>query len=298
MNWSYIVSGISIVNDIIYADNRRTAGLLGGCCVFAYSGIRLLTEAVLPVTSCGSDFTDYFGDYWKHNRIPSDGVYHSMPFTHHTVLKYNTDGSWKDESIYGKDYFEKQAKNCDVTYEKLFPFLSPSLKGLYLDSNAFERIFNDIERIREKAPNARIMWEPTTVSYTDPTLRETVLNNINKVDFYSCNLSEAMMFFEVESREKVVSSIINLQKPCFLREGEKGSSWIENGIDTGTIPSEKADQAVDPTGCGNCSTAVSLYLRREGFKPREICAVANHIAFLTAKQHGPIPELNCYYEDL
>ena len=80
MNWSYIVSGISIVNDIIYADNRRTAGLLGGCCVFAYSGIRLLTEAVLPVTSCGSDFTDYFGDYWKHNRIPSDGVYHSMPF--------------------------------------------------------------------------------------------------------------------------------------------------------------------------------------------------------------------------
>lgn len=136
------------------------------------------------------------------------------------------------------------------------------------------------------------------MSYTDPTLRETVLNNINKVDFYSCNLSEAMMFFEAESREKVVSSIINLQKPCFLREGEKGSSWIENGIDTGTIPSEKADQAVDPTGCGNCSTAVSLYLRREGFKPREICAVANHIAFLTAKQHGPIPELNCYYEDL
>ena len=111
MSFSYITAGISIINDIEYSDGSRKDSRLGGCAVFAYSGIALFTESVLLLSSGGPDFFDHYGDYFKENQISDEGIYISLPHTHHTLLKYETDGTWHEDSIYGSDYFAIQSEN-------------------------------------------------------------------------------------------------------------------------------------------------------------------------------------------
>ena len=288
MAYEYIVAGISIINDILYLDGSRKDNRLGGCAIFAYGGIGLYTDSILFLSSGGDDFFDAYGAYFEENGISKEGIYLTMPHTHHTLLKYEKDGTWNETSIHGEDYFALQNENCRTSLEKLKPFLNKETKGLYLDSAAGEKIFEEIEEIRRLAPAMKIMWEPPTFSSKDPSKHEIVLNDLKKVDFYSMNLDEASAFFGASSRDEAVAEIMDLNIPCFLREGENGSSWIEEG----KIVSLRAcdpEKAVDVTGCGNCSTAAALYAVCEGKHPEDIVLYANIAAGLCARHEGPAP---------
>ncbi|MBQ6493325.1 MAG: hypothetical protein IJI92_05630 [Erysipelotrichaceae bacterium] len=287
MKYRYITAGISIINDIKYADGRTSNGKLGGCFVFAYDGIALFSDEVIPVSSGGPDYWDYYGEYFKDNDVPTEGIYLTMPKTHHTLLKYEQSGAWKEESLWGNDYFTLQKENCRTSYRKLQPFLNKDVKGIYLDSNADEDIFEEIEMIREKAPAVKIMWEPPTMSSKDPSLHDRVLNDLHKIDFYSMNLDEASSFFGSSDREEVIRKIIALKIPCFLREGENGSTWIEDGRSV-YLKALDPEKAVDVTGCGNCSAAAALYWRLEGKSFEDIVLNANVAAALCARSDGPV----------
>ena len=165
MSYQYIAAGISIINDISYADGIKKNGRLGGCAIFAYSGIGLFTKDVLYLSSGGPDFFDFYGKYFEDNEICKEGIYITLPHTHHTLLQYEKDGTWHEDSIYGPDYFMKQSENNRTSYEKLKPFLSHETKGLYLDSGADEKIFEEIDLIRQCAPNIKILWEVPTSSW-------------------------------------------------------------------------------------------------------------------------------------
>ena len=101
MNYQYIAAGISIINDIEYIDHTRKLNRLGGCAVFAYGGIRLFTDSVLFLSSGGPDFFDAYGSYFKENDIDPSGISISLPYTHHTLMKYEPDGTWNETSLYG-----------------------------------------------------------------------------------------------------------------------------------------------------------------------------------------------------
>ena len=288
MSFDYIASGISIINDIEYADHSLVKGRLGGCAVFACSGLCCFTDSVLFLSSGGPDFFDYYGRYFEENKIARDGIYLSLPHTHHTLLKYEKDGSWKETSVYGADYFETQSENNRTSLDKLRPFLNKDTKGLYLDSSAQEAIFEEIEGIRKLSPDMRILWEPPTFSSKDPLMHGRVLENLHKVDIYSMNLDEAASFFGKKGRDEIIASIIELGIPCFLREGENGSSFINNGEVT-SHPAIQPEKAVDVTGCGNTSAAAALYLYREGYDPKDIVYYANLAAGHCALHEGPPP---------
>ena len=53
--------------------------------------------------------------------------------------------------------------------------------------------------------------------------------------------------------------IIELNKPCFLRKGDKGSSWIEEGIVV-SCEAIEVDRAIDVTGCGKYLCSCSFIL--------------------------------------
>ncbi|MBR6233545.1 MAG: carbohydrate kinase family protein [Erysipelotrichaceae bacterium] len=288
MNYEYIAAGISIINDIEYADGTFVKGRLGGCAIFAYGGIRYFTDSVLFLSSGGSDFFEYYGTYFKENGIAKEGIYFDLPYTHHTLLKYEKDGTWSETSIYGEDYFTKQRENNRTSLKKLRPFLNENTKGLYLDAAAQEEIFEEIKEIRKLSPDIRILWEPPTFSSKDPLMRDRVLQDILKCDCYSMNLDEASAFFGVNDRTQIIGKIMELDVPCFLREGENGSSWIEDK----TIVSHEAiepEKAVDVTGCGNTSAAAALYLRRENRSFEDIVYHANKAAAKCSRYEGPMP---------
>ena len=286
MKYEYLTAGISIINDIAYPDGKTKKGNLGGCGIFAYGGIGLFTDQVIMISSGGHDYWDYYGAYFEDNLMDRQGIYFDLPYTHHTELKYEKDGRWSERSLYGDDYFALQSENNRTSYKKLLPFLTEGTKGLYIDSAAQEKIFEEIEMIREKAKNIRIMWEPPTFSSKDPSLRERILDNLNKVDYYSMNLDEAGCFFDKQGRDEIIEAIMKLAIPCFLREGENGSTWIEDG----KAVSERAyrpEDAVDVTGCGNCSSAAALYWRVEGSGFEDIVINSNIAAGYNAAADGP-----------
>ena len=287
MGYSYIAAGISIINDIVYEDGKAIDGILGGCGIFAVSGIAQFTDDVILVTSGGPDFFDYYGRYLEENGLSEEGVYITMPHTHHTLLAYEEDGGrWAERSIFGDDYFALQNGNNRTTFEKLAPFLSEETKGLYLDSNAFEGIFGEIRKIRERSPRIKIMWEPTTMSRTDPDQHDSVLKGIGLCDAFSMNLNEAKAFFGTQDYDSTVECLKRIAKPCFLRLGTDGSAWIEDGTVTRCL-AYIFEEGVDPTGCGNTSTAVSLWRWREGYAPAGIVCAANAAAALCSLQRGP-----------
>ena len=74
----------------------------------------------------------------------------------------------------------------------------------------------------------------------------------------------------------------------FLRAGEKGSYVIADGKAT-FVPSVLVGDVVDPTGCGNCSTAVALYAWMETRDPLMTGIMANISAAYNLLQSGLYP---------
>ena len=301
MGYRYIAAGISILNDIVHEDGTKTSDILGGCGIFAWSAISHFTRDCVLVTSGGEDIYSRYGEYFERNGCSTEGTYITMPHTHHTRLVYSEGGRWREESVWGEDYFALQSENCRTSLAKLSPFLSKETRGIYLDSNAFEGIFSELDRIRALAPNARILWEPPTMSSKDPSLRDTVRRNILLTDAYSMNTDEAFAFFEVDNETDLIKRITALGRPCFLRKGTDGAAWIEDGRVT-DAPAFILEEGVDPTGCGNSSAAASLYLWREGYSPGDIVRYANAAAALCTLQYGPAelhyPEPGYTVEDI
>ena len=294
MKYKYIVAGISIINDIYYVDGSVKKNRLGGCAIYAYGGISLFSDSVLFLSTGGKDFFDYYGDYFERNNISKEGIYLDLPFTHHTELIYEKDSTWHEKSIYGDDYFSLQSENNRTSLEKLKPFLSKDTKGLYLDSAAHEKIFEEIDEIRKLSPNIKIMWEPPSFSSKDSSMHNRILENLNKVDYYSMNIDEASSFFMVDENQ-IIEKIIELNIPCFLRKGEKGSSWIEETIVT-SCDAIEVGKAVDVTGCGNTSAAAALYWKIEGKSYEDIVYNANKAASISSKYEGPIYLIEKHHE--
>ncbi len=287
MSYDYIAAGITIFNDIVYADGRRVEGIPGGG-IYAWSGIACYTGSVLFSTTGGPDFRELYGRYFEENGISFEGFHQTMPKTHHTVLEYEPDGRWTESSVYGWDYFTVQKRNSMIRAEHLLPFLGPETKGLYIDALTDDGIIDEIHLLREKAPNMKILWEPPTQSSTNPACREAALELIRKTDIYSMNLNEASAFFGKQTKEEILACASELGKPLFLREGEEGATWFTDGK-AWHLPPFDLSCGVDPTGCGNSSSAACLYAVCEGCEGYEVTAVANAAAQLNAGQLGPMP---------
>ena len=52
------------------------------------------------------------------------------------------------------------------------------------------------------------------------------------------------------------------------------------------------DNEVDPTGCGNISTAAAMWAFFEGYDPLRICIWAAICAGYNALQYGPYPRMD------
>ena len=107
---------------------------------------------------------------------------------------------------------------------------------------------------------------------------------------YSVNYPEAKALFHVAAEEEAVQKITELGTPCFLRMGSKGSCMIAQGK-AEFAKSLTIGEIVDPTGCGNCSTAAAMYGWCEGNSLYETAMIANISAAYNLLQYGPYPEI-------
>ncbi|MEA4912775.1 MAG: PfkB family carbohydrate kinase [Oscillospiraceae bacterium] len=282
----YLVTGATITNDILYADGTRADGFLGGA-LYALNGVKPYCDDVLLVTTAGPDFGSIYGAYYRANGLSMDGVEPVLPRTRYNYLEYAPDGRWIEYSKYGADFDVDYRAAWSILADYVIKRADADTKGIYIESGVNEPIWGDIPRIREKAPNAKIMWELDTPDVDDPLVRKQLLPVIKEhCDIYSLNLPESKDLFGTTSEEASVEAIRAFGVPCFFRVGKKGAYMIADGK-AWFAGSVDADKSVDSTGCGNCSTGAAMYGFCEGLHPLKTVLYANYAAGLNAAQIGP-----------
>ena len=289
----YVVAAMSIVNDLQYADGRRVRQVTGGG-LFMLGGVLSLSSRVGFVTAAGPDFEQYHGEFFAQNGLGFEGVHRTLPHTHYTTVQYAQDGSWREESIYGPDYETQNAENTMIHGAWVAALCGPETKAVYTESGSEELFWRpeELAAVRAAAPHALLMWEVPHYNTFSPTQKPLIFPALREVDVFSVNLREARELFGATARQEVLRAIRATGKPCFLRLGVEGSCVVMPGQRAVMAPSVGLSRTVDPTGCGNCSTAAAMVGFAQGLSPAMIAAFANVAADYTALQLGPCPALS------
>lgn len=283
----YLVTGCTILNDMLYADGSRVEGFLGGA-IYALNGIKPYCDDVILITTAGQDFDQFYGPYYRANQLSTAGVQLLLPKTHYNTVEYHPDGRWWEYSKYGPEFEAEWWPKSHIRAEYVTPFADENTRGIYFESGVREVIWRNLADLRKAAPNAMLMAELLTADANDPVLKPDLLALIGAVDIYSLNLPESLAFFGTRSETESIQAILALGKACFFRVGEKGAYMIQDGK-AWFAPAKGVETSVDSTGCGNCSTGAALYGYAEGLHPLRTAVLANLAAGLNARQYGPYP---------
>ena len=294
----YLITGAAFIDNIVYPDGRRIDKIKGGCGIYAYSGVKLYEDDCQIVLGIGEDFEELYGDWFDVNGISRDGLFIKDEHTAQTVLTYEANGHYTSKNIYsGKHGYHNPA--LALSMDELEPFLSEDVKGIYLQSDIYGN-YGKAYDLKDKY-GYRIMWELPPWPGSD--YRSTMEKTIEKCDIWSLNIKESFDIFGVDSEEEAIRAIQSLKVPCFYRVGDRGSYMVmpDGAYFMPSVHFVPDGDNVDPTGCGNCSTAAAMWAFCEGKTPKEICSFANVAAGYNAMQRGPYPKLRdarekaCFY---
>ncbi len=285
----YIVAGYNMVTDIYYPDGRVIRSSPGGS-FYSAAGIKMWRDSLAYVGTAGPDFGEFYGKFYADNAIETH-VKPALPNTLRYDLVYSADGSWTERCTYGEEY-EAMAKDIGrLTPEMFAPLCDENTKGIYLEASLSAKIADQLPALKALLPNGKLMWEVNTEDLFDPARKQDILDRIAQVDIYSVNLHEATAFFGKATLEEVIQEIRKLGKPCFLRLAEEGACLVTQEEMVFAPPVGVAD-SVDPTGCGNCSTAAALIGFAEGLPGFDTVMMANIAAGFNARQVGPWPQVD------
>lgn len=282
----YIAAGYNMLTDVTLADGTQILDTPGGSW-YAASGLIFWRKDVAYVGTAGLDFDDYYGKWFADNGIECR-VKKCLPETLKYTLTYRPDGIWTEECAQGTEY-EALAKDIGrITPEMIADCAGPETKGIYIEASLSAKIADGFSEVKALVPKAFLLWEINGDDLRDPACKEAIEARIAQVDGFSLNFDEACGFFGTDSLDAILEGLQRYGKPCFFRLGEKGSALVTPAGVT-FAPAIGLDKSVDPTGCGNCSTAASLIGLAEGLPPEQTLYMANLAASYCARQTPPCP---------
>ncbi|HBR03574.1 MAG TPA: hypothetical protein DD738_13300 [Ruminiclostridium sp.] len=285
----YIVVGPTIVNDI-YLNQKLTHQKQIGGAIFALQGVMLWNKSALYVSNVGEDFLDYYGRWIKDNDVSLQGLYYTLPHTQYTNLHYAENELHSETSVYGEEE-ERLVESLDhISAVQLASHIAGDTKGIYLEISDEDSFWNDLHVIREQS-KAKVMWEIRTSSTQDPVRAKRTLKLINKVDIYSLNFPEAQQLFGIADENAILDRIQEINIPCYLRFGARGSAMIADG-ECAFVPSLSLGDVVDTTGSGNASTAAAMVGFCENDTLEHIARRGNISGWFNLTQKGPYPKLD------
>lgn len=283
MSNRYGAVGGLFANRLEFADGRVVGPVMGGASIYALSAFLFKTDDVLLIAGCGKDVDKYYGDWFKRNSIDTSALKKKIDRNEYSFIHYNPDGTWTAGSTYGPEFRKTVLPGIRLSMEEITPYLN-QLDAVYFCGFHPEEI-EEIRKIKENH-KLTIMWEMPSNMAKEGV--ETVRQYLSVSDIWSLNRPESFELFGCEDEKVVLRELIKLDIPCFYRVGEKGSYMVMNRK-VYFAPSILREDGVDPTGCGNSSTAAALYAFNEGYKADEIAAFANTVASFTVRQYGPYP---------
>jgi len=283
----YIVSGSNNIDRIIpYEKDKPVQHAIGGGVNYALSAMSIFSDDVLSVSYAGLDFDEFYADWFRANGFSDRGVIRAFEKTYRTDLIYGEDGTFTTGMDLGENKYGRNTPNIDL----LAPWLDdPELRGLHILSCGHVVLFQQLQRWREKG--VKVGYEMKVIPSVYVDIIETIEGILPLVDYFSISMTEAKKIWsDVSSVEDAFLKFKDASCAVFLRAGTDGAYFIKDGKAYHS-PRVSAFGDVDPTGCGNSSTAAAFVALCEGKKPDEIGCYGAVAASLAASGHGLVPKL-------
>ena len=289
----YLAAGQTSLDKTTFPGGKVEGPYLGGTALFGYGGIRLWDDDCAPVANTGADFDRYFGDWMRENHIAPQYLKTVYDHTHMTNLTYQEDGSYENQKTPQEKLhsaFLYGMSNC--TIEQLEHAAADS-KGLYLYLEPIELTFwKNLAQMKARHSFA-LMWEPGFSTCEERfCTRVLAIYEILRPEMSSLYHFEACTLFGTDDLEEIFVKIEALHIPFFFyRAGRKGA-WALSGGHRFFVPSIDIEPspAVDPTGCGNTTTAAAMYGWLRTKNPVMAAIMANISGGFNVRQRGMIPQ--------
>lgn len=285
----YITCG-TIMSDVIeFADGTRGEFHLGGPALFALEGVRFFDKSCAMVGVTGYDWVEDYAPWLDKHGITRDTV-HILPDKEvsRCLIQHRPDGTYKWVPLQGMEHImQMMYDENDVANA-----ISDDTVAIYTSALSTPGLFDYIGEIR-KSRNIKVMWE-IGILIEDVRHNLALLDPIKNCDMFSINSNEASRLFDIpkENDEEIIRQLQKLPVEFILyRCGSKGAfgvtkegAWFCPSID----PTGKSE---DPSGCGNCSTAASMYGWVETGDAATAAAIACVAAGYNAAQYGVWPHI-------
>ena len=289
----YAAIGYSMPNDVEFIDGTKLEGIMGGGPFFAYSGLKLSTDDCLFIASIGADFEKYYKDWFDSNGCSRDALFLRTDNSIYFYVKYLPDGTYEEGTIFTDEYDKVCWAENFIVASEIEKYVADGMKGLYLYGHNMDNLYcRTIQGYKDKY-GLKIGWEFPQAYRLKGNGEDDLERLFKLVDYYSLNRKEAYKYFGVSTDRDAVEAIKKVGIPCYFRVGQDGAYWIDKGEDL-FMPmiSVCPEREIDPTGCGNISTAAAMWAYFEGYDPLRICLWAGICAGYNAMQYGPYPEVN------
>lgn len=295
MGIEYLACGNIMSDRIQNKDGSYSEWNMGGPAFYALSGMRIWTPDVKLVCKTGADYAGSYGKWMDDNNVTRESVRVEMEEHTRFTLSYNPDDSFTPTPHFSMEhlgYLKTHADDIDEAAEGY------CIKGMYMAHNCDDIVWKNLRKVKEKR-GFRIMWEieyagayrlERGISRED--MMEKILNVMETADAWSLNHKEASDLFGIprENDEMMIRKLQMLPiEFTFYRVGSRGSYAVTK-TDAYFVPSVlPVGPAVDPTGCGNCSTGAAAYAYFAGEHPAKVAAMANVASGFNVAQRGPYP---------
>ncbi|NLL91847.1 MAG: carbohydrate kinase family protein [Ruminococcaceae bacterium] len=287
----YMACG-NIMSDMVEdAHGVRGPLHIGGPAFFALTALRLWTKDCKLVCQAGADYDATYGSWMDLHGLSRESIRVEADHCTVHVLKYNEDGSYGHQSIYGS----QNLGYLKTTPEHIEAAASDDTVGFYLAQNQDKVFWKKLEEVKNKK-NLKMMWELEVPKPGDNLgdKLQRIKDVIHIADMWSLNSNEASYIFDIpkENDEDIINEIMKLPVEMTLyRVGKRGAYAVTPST---AVFCESIDvtESIDPTGCGNSSTGAAMWAHLEGLDPAMVVVVANLTAGYNVAQVGPIPYIS------
>ena len=289
MGVEYLACGNIMSDRIQSEDGSYSEWNMGGPAFYALSGMRTWTPQVKLVCKTGADYADSYGRWMDDNGVTRESV--RVELEEHTryTLRYNRDGSFTPTPHFSMEHLGYLKTHADDIDEAA---AGCRIKGMYMAHNCDAVVWENLRRIKEKH-GLKIMWEieyagiyRQQCGISREHMLEKIRNVMQTADAWSLNHNEAADLFDLP-REDDDAIIRRLQELpiafTFYRVGARGAYAVTKTAAYFAPSVLPAGPAVDPTGCGNCSTGAAAYAYFQGEEPAMVAAMAMWRQVLTRR---------------
>lgn len=283
----YIVVGPVIIDEM--ETGPRHTRLVPGGVLYALAGARTWTSDCLLVTNAGSDFGEVCGRWMSDNHLSTRGVRIALERTKRSRLRYVDGGLFDEEPVFDLAQHERIQRQDRRTADQLLQAVDTATRGVYVEAADDDPLWHD-GRVIALARRIPLMWEVQTRSALEPARRDRTRAVARDVGLFSVNLPEACALFGVSTEDAAVEAALAFGVPCYLRVGAHGSYLLAGG-EAHHEPGLTLSEVVDPTGCGNASTAAALVGLGDGVAAADVPRMGNIAAAFVLQQFGPPPVL-------